>query len=168
MASCVWFSFSNIMFHLSSGKSRRCSLLWATWRKRTVSQYTVSREMTWSHSAVPLFCIFIGYHFNTFYLNDKSCISCCFEWFLGTYSGLSHCYGCSDIIAGGVGVSLFDVFCGWCLSNQFWTRLVPGQEEAGWVQWQKLGGLLLDNGGSQAVDKLSLPVLPQLWHQFLF
>lgn len=58
------------------------------------------------------------------------------------------------------GVSLVDVFCGWCLPNQFWARLVPGQEEAGWVQWQKLGGLLLDNGGSQAVDNPSPLLFP--------
>lgn len=60
------------------------------------------------------------------------------------------------------------VFCSWCLPNQFWARLVPGQEEAGWVQWQKQGGLLLDNGGSQAVDNRSPPALPKLWHQFVF
>ncbi len=95
-----------------------------------------------------------------------------FEWFLNFYSLQTPCYGCPDIMAGGEGEGVMSlwliVFFGWCLPNQFWARLVPGQEEAGWVQWRKPGGLLPDNGGSQAVDNPPSPPLPKLWHQLVF
>lgn len=63
----------------------------------------------------------------------------------------------------GVGVSL----PGWCLLNQLRARLVPGQEEAGWVPWQKLRELQCDNGGSQAADNPSPLNFPELSHPLL-
>ena len=121
--------------------SRRCSLLWAIWRGRIVSQYTVSL------SSVSL-CLPIGFF--------------SFDWFLS----VNICYGCPHRERGGGGEGggrwglprLVDCFL-------FWARLVPGQEESGWVQWQKLGGLLQDNGGSQAADDLPTP---RSWHQLVF
>ena len=129
--------------------SRRCSLLWAIWRGRIVSQYTVSLS-----SVSP-----------TVLCRSLTISSFSFEWF----HSVKTCYGCSHIMTGagregGEGGGrwglprLVDCFL-------FWARLVPGQEDSGWVQWQKLGGLLQDNGGSQAADDLPTP---RSWHQLVF
>lgn len=133
----------NVMFVSGLDKSRRCSLLWAIWRGRIVSQYTVSLS-----SVSP-----------TVLCRSLTISSFSFEWF----HSVKTCYGCSHIMTGvgrGAVVSPRLVDCSLC-----WARLVPGQEESGWVQWQKLGGLLRDNGGSQAADNLPTP---RLWCQRVF
>ena len=87
--------------------SRRCSLLWAIWRGRIVSQYTVSLS-----SVSP-----------TVLCRSLTISSFSFEWF----HSVKTCYGCSHIMTGagregregggGVSPAWLIVFCsgpGWC------------------------------------------------------
>lgn len=72
------------------GKSRRCSLSWAIWRRRTASQYTVSGLL---YTTLLRLCADMAV------MATQCSISCCA--LLTPIQGKTLCCGCSRIIVGG-------------------------------------------------------------------